>query len=537
MIAISILYTVLETVLSLMLSGAVYIANSILDESVTFFTVNQDFFSTILQLIPFGTVAGTVSVSTVGNIIKGIAYGIAGLLIVLSILKSILSPITGGESENPLQAVVRAMITIVLIIALFGINFGSITHIESNAGGQYFSVAGFGGLIKLLGQWFATILSYLGDITQPLDMGDASGLLDMLDPINYLACCVMYAGLITSVTGAAITYIERILSFAVYILIGPIAVSLYACPDTAETFKQWLIGIFTQFMAIFISMIMWVAFLNQMSKVNHASSFGDGGTGAIGDNKIFMLAVAIVLLNLMKDSEKILNSMGLKTMQQGSSARSILAGAGLVMSGAMLGMQAGRAYKMGEGNLGLGSGGGKGGASVPDGISNPFDSAGNLSSKMGIVSDANGFSMQKLHGFAHTMHPIQFAKNAMGQKAGAKSLIDKVNSGGQVTGADINKAFGNSNLQASGNFDAILGGTQGGIRGFQGQTIDNSHSKNTLNNSVLMENNTHWSEPVHSPIQGDSQIGNIPENAGVNLNNPTNSETIPGNSNNMPEDI
>ena len=79
MIIGTVIYTLLETFLKLIESGCVWIANRILDDTITVFSADQNVFVTFINLIPF---ANTINLSA---IIKGTAYGIAMMLMSISI--------------------------------------------------------------------------------------------------------------------------------------------------------------------------------------------------------------------------------------------------------------------------------------------------------------------------------------------------------------------------------------------------------------------------------------------------------------------
>ena len=138
--------------------------------------------------------------------------------------------------------------------------------------------------------------------------------------------------LIISVFGAALTYLERVLSLAVSVIIGPVAVAMYVNPDTADTAKQWALSILTQFLAVFISLAMWTAFLNQLS----AAFAYDKPLLSDSGGEIFAFAVAIAILSLVKNSEKILNTFGLRTMTLGDSARMVMGGISTIAGAAMM---------------------------------------------------------------------------------------------------------------------------------------------------------------------------------------------------------
>ena len=371
------LYALLDTIISLLFSGAMWIAKSIMDSSITLFTANQNIITTFVNLLPFSGGADGVTVN-VGSIIDGISYGIITLVIIIGIIKSIASPLTGDDkADNPLNICVRAVIAIVAKHLIFGF-------------GTNFLSWSFNGLLGVFGRWFGLILSNVGTFNYE-KFTDINAW--TLNAAAYIGALILMATLLGGVLGAAISYIERILSFALTILVGPIAISLYAYKETSHIARQWILSIFTQFGAILLNLLLWGAFINQINSLEGLwISSDDVGT------LIFKLAVAVALLSLIKNCEKIFNSLGLYTLANQDAARSITGGIAALGSGAIMAMRMAPSAKaavergMHGQNPAQGGRGGMGFAGgrnpMPFTGNNLYDKSGNLNSK----GEGNSFS-------------------------------------------------------------------------------------------------------------------------------------------------
>lgn len=426
MILGTLIYTFLEMIMQLLVEGAVYIAKLILNDTVTFFSRDQNIFESFCKMIFFQ------NTSIWMGIIKGIAYGIVALFLFIGIVKSITSTFTGENAENPLQATLRALLTVIMIGLIFGFDFG-------NAG-----VFQFNGILGIIGKLFGTIFSYVPKYTEDLSVN-----FDIfhIDVANYLGLIVLYATLMTSVIGAALTYIERIISFAVYIMIGPIAVAFNAYRDTAETCKNWLIGIFSHFMAILISLVFWWSFLQSL---NAAFRVEDS-------SQLFMLAISIALLGIVRNSEKILNAIGLKTIANREAASALIGGIGVLGTGMMMAMRIGNSFK--GASKAQGASAVAGGESLyNNGSLMSSVSFRNAQGKMTLGSVAKGLQQSVSNMVAANggvWNTITAANPFKGQGSfkdvgvfgekrarAADDLLKAAANGNSVTGKDINKAFG-----------------------------------------------------------------------------------------------
>ena len=424
------LYALLDTIISLLFNGAMWIASQIMDSSVTAFTTNSGnmVYTVIDTLLPF---ASSSSVVNVPSLINGVAYGIMVLVIIVGLAKSISAPLTGNDAEAPIQVVARVIIAIVLKNAIFG--FGT----------EYITDFNFSGLLGIFGRWFGLIINQI-------NLPEFSNIVIdsiTINPVAYIGVLIMMATLLTSVLGAAISYIERLLSFALSIIVGPIAVSLYAYKDTEDVAKQWIMSIFVQFGAILMNLLLWAAFIDQINSLN-----ADGIDFSVGNANnallIFRLAIAVALLSVVRNCEKIFNAFGLRTMPNGDSARAVGAGIGTLGAAAMVAMRLKPAAEAGLEKGMHGSmpamGGSHGGmastGAVGGGNKMPFTGNTNLFAKDGKLGVGGAENMSK-RAFARSGGNFGAAVTGAGSTRSAQnrqaSAIGKIHEGASnARGAD-----------------------------------------------------------------------------------------------------
>ena len=381
MVIATVLYAAMQTIITLLFSGALWISQKILDSSITVFSEGDNIIQNFINLLPFPE---TLNIS---GIIFGIADALLILIFAVTMIKSYTSAFTGESSSNALQIIMRCTITLLLSKLIFGSN-----------------VLGFNGLLGYFGQWFGTVLSNVSPSISTETLAGVSFGVD-LDVATYIGQLVLAGALMASVIGAAISYLERILSFAVSVIFGPIFITLNASSETSDTCKQWILSLFTQFAAILLSLVMWSLFMNKVNSLPRIIT--DSGT------YIFDLAVAIVLLNLMKNSEKIFSAFGLRTMPNTDSARSILAGFGALGAGLMLTRTA--STFIGRGH----SSGAVAGSVRETGRDNLFEN-GNLSSADNSVG-------AKSWAYAKSWNPLIGNKSTRGLSASQNKAIDAIN--------------------------------------------------------------------------------------------------------------
>ena len=308
-IAALLIYAMLELIISLLLNGTVWIAGEILNESITVFDAGANVFR-----LPF--IRDTLGFFDLSSIVRAVSIGLILVNLVTSVLRSIASPMSGENAEHPLQVLFRSLAAIALIHLFFGIHW---SMLESD------------GLIAYLGRLFGTVLSSLSDEVRSLaglgyTGGSSVGLLK-----RHIAVIILLGGLMSNVIGAAVTYVERFITFIIYVWLGPVFLALYANRETSESAKQWVIGIFTQFAAIFISLLLWIVFLKNLSRLSALST--EESIFANNPTFIFDIAVCMAVLSLVRTSEQILNAVGLRTIPNGDTLRMVGSGIGILTTG------------------------------------------------------------------------------------------------------------------------------------------------------------------------------------------------------------
>lgn len=133
-----------------------------------------------------------------------------------------------------------------------------------------------------------------------------------------LVCIVISTIMIKDIIFAGIIYVERYLSFALYMLLGPICIAFHPNSTQKDMTRAWLKGIVSQIIVILLSIFALNLFCSQL--INLSSE------NALGDNKIAKLIVSIALLELVKNSEQLVNMLGLSTIPSGDTARMFLGG-------------------------------------------------------------------------------------------------------------------------------------------------------------------------------------------------------------------
>ena len=503
-IAVIVLYAIIENLIKLLESACAYIASNILDSSITVFSADQNIFETFINLIPFA------SSINLGAIVKGIAYGVVMLLLMISILKSFTSPLTGDDSINPAQAGIRAAVAIVLIITIFGGSFGTST-----------GAVAYGGFLQYIGKFFGTALSKIGALPRM----HALNLEVHLNPAEYIAAILFDLALITSIVGAALQYVERIVSFAVYIIFGPIAVAMFASKDTSNVTKQWMAGLLSEFLSIFVSIIMWIAFIDSANHFER-SSWGGGS--------MLHYAVMIALLGIMRNSEKIINAMGFRTITLGDSARAAVAGVGLATSSVMM---LSRFSSSGT----MKNYAGRNSTNVSSVVS-PFNSSGQLRSGPSMTMAQAG---NVLH--SQTFHPLNSVKNNVAQSAVTQNkamaeVRSAVTSKSSISASTFNSAMGfnsNSTVHAIGNGEkqtlqpAYVKTPDGKntVAGFMGDAVINRGGQiETVNNMFFPASSADSSSfQPNSPVLVGSDMtesSRYISGNGIMLNGPTPSQNI-----------
>lgn len=306
------IYAFLEMIIGLMLHAVVWISGAVMGSDMTHFGVTDNIFSVIERSIDLGPLAGQVDLMATA---KAIGFAVIALQLVIGIMKSMMAPVTGENTESPWQVLARCLTAGFLIIFFFGVSIGENYRAP--------------GAIELFGKAMSSALSYLSG---PYDTAFASaqgiGGAFVSGPKTHIAIIILLGGMLAGVISAAITYIERLLSFYFYMLLGPLFLSLYAGRNTQEAAKQWMLGIFVQALVIFLSLFMWILFLNNLASLKDILTVGETST-----EFIFRAGLCMGILALVQNSERLLNGAGIRTIPNGDTARMAAAGIGAFSAG------------------------------------------------------------------------------------------------------------------------------------------------------------------------------------------------------------
>lgn len=142
--------------------------------------------------------------------------------------------------------------------------------------------------------------------------------------------------LVQGVISAAITFIERYLSFSVYLFMGLPCIALGINKDTQDTAKRWFIGIVSQMICIMLSIFVINLYFRQFNLLVGTAELAKSEVElheAIGGNFISQLLVCCALLTIVAKSEQLVNMLGLNTMINGNTARNFMYSAGLATLG------------------------------------------------------------------------------------------------------------------------------------------------------------------------------------------------------------
>lgn len=261
-------------------------------------------FNGLINFIP-NLIANNGGSVDLGSAIQFAAFAMMITVVVISVTKSMFTPSVGKESENPANILIRS------VIASIGI-FSYPLLINDL-------------LIKNMNQLLQVSGLFLTSIPEGT-LGNAWNIGSAVFSSTVIINIIFYFAIFIALITASVTYIERYLSFALYIILGPFCIAFYPASENKSITTEWVKGILSQVFGIFISLF-------ALSLVGYSLI-------SMKDNtNVFMLAVTLALLSFVKNSEKFVNMLGLRTMPNLDTARNFMTG---VMGFAALG-SAGRA--------------------------------------------------------------------------------------------------------------------------------------------------------------------------------------------------
>lgn len=250
---------------------------------------------------------GTLALNTT---LSAITIIVLAINIVFSGLKIMSAPATGKESESPHAFFVKVIISAILIFSYKYITNFVVDFLNAFTHNSLFSTE-----IN-----FSDIKGLFGDEILSNDVFTMENIsIDIIGEL--ITYAVLYIMLFKDLLFSAVIYVERYLSFAVYLLLGPICFAMYPNESTKNVTQEWIKGIFSQLMVMVLSMFLFRLFFLQLYLMTHNSN-----AGAIGATDIARGIVLIVLLNILKDSEQLVNMLGLRTIPSGDTAKSFVGG-------------------------------------------------------------------------------------------------------------------------------------------------------------------------------------------------------------------
>lgn len=281
-------------------------------KEVTTTVFSSNMVNNVINLLPFSYA------KIIPKVIFAIAWGIIGISLITTILKSMTSNLTGEKSLNPIQIVGRVIVSALLFLLFFG---KSGFNLELN---ETLYLSNTNSLLGFIGNIFSQIMQPIIAMNNGIEIK----LLHITMSLQWgllFVYVVLAIGIFYNVFTATIAYLERLITFALYILLGPICCAMYVNPDTEHITKRWIKGIFTSLLVIFISTFMWGIFLTQMSKLVAFDS-----NNIVRD--ILNIVLAMVFLDFVSDSEKMLNQMGFSTIINSDAARMFMQGIATAVS-------------------------------------------------------------------------------------------------------------------------------------------------------------------------------------------------------------
>lgn len=307
-----VVYALLGTFINMLIKGSANIAANIL--SFVLDKLEGNTLNSIVSLVKFPI--------DIGPVIRVIAFGMIGIILVSGIIKSLTANITGAKTESPWQIGFNCFVAVLLILLFFGTGKEQLLEGTKDAANNTYVYSVISdGFLSQISKVFHLILNEIIPVVKTADSTAASGIASInlqIPPTDYIGLLILSAGLFGSIIGGAISILERFVQLAVFYIIGPVALALYAGSDTRSSAKQWIFGFVTQYAAICISLIMWAAAMQSLDgfldiEMQNASITSKLGVGAM----------TIVLFSIAGNSEELLNVIGFKTMSPMDAARTV----------------------------------------------------------------------------------------------------------------------------------------------------------------------------------------------------------------------
>lgn len=270
------------------------------------------------------------------NELGTVVYSISAFIIAFGIIVSGVKMSAGfldKTGDSPQAFIKRAIYTILLLIGYKTIVAYVIQIMNAIASTGPFNMTKN---IDIFGSNIIEVFGNLLDATFDIKTATTT------DAVSLLISIVLYGVLITKLIPSIITYYERYISFAIYLLMGPITISLGIDPENKDIGKNWLIGILSQMMVILFSMFVYNLFLLQLKEflfgnvdaeqfayilnlgdpnITEGTTFGGSIGIGLSTTTVANLIVCCVLLTIVEKSESFINMLGLRTIPSGTTAR------------------------------------------------------------------------------------------------------------------------------------------------------------------------------------------------------------------------
>ena len=270
---------ILDALLGWLIDFVQYIFNGLFDGvgGVTLGNITSNFTrpDTLATTIPY--------IDVLSKAMRAIGWVFLAINAYSIIIKALLNQFGGdGSTENPIKSMAK-----VFIAGFFIANHGSVMN-----------------LVSLLFTQLSSVM--------PADMVKINNLTiwGSVIPSQVFTRILLIIMVAFGSVGAALSYIERIFSFIIFLYTYPIAVAFSINKETSDTFRQWLQGVISQMIMIILSTgMMYIA----ISLLNRAMA-------ATAGINMYNYVLALNAMALVKNSEKILNMYNIRTMPNSSTA-------------------------------------------------------------------------------------------------------------------------------------------------------------------------------------------------------------------------
>lgn len=298
------------TVVSIFLEGSALVVQLLLDNDL--FKINPDtnlvdvMSNTFSNLLKYQSgPRGEMSAIPIGTIMIYLGLFLTFVFTLIAVIESNISALEGEGAEPPFKILVRGIVTLVLILGICGIPFGN-------------GFFGVNGLISVCGDLFSGVAS---DLVQGYNTGSVSAITYSLTAFNIPAQVVILIftfSLFKGTIEAGVVYVERWLSYCLYICFLPVGIACNASKKMHGNCAQMMIGVVAQIFTILVTIFGFRIYFNALNNL--------GGVSVFGADLLFNYAVALACLSFVKNSEKIVNALGFKTIANGDTAREFARG-------------------------------------------------------------------------------------------------------------------------------------------------------------------------------------------------------------------